>query len=199
MEISIERSPLRGQHWCPSVVSNSQPLDPELDALDHSATAPINYTIQKATTTGDWGSPSGLLWCTHTDNNLRGYLSISISATCPGQRSSRRVMYTSTGSKSIRFRSWTVFIRCNLMWMMFTLHIDLIWLKSLSVKYNDPDPYGRIERTNPSYTIFFSSCETFGEWNTLFRNAPKIFPAVVIREATPSSSLQFLVSALFKY
>ena len=37
LEISIERSP---QHWCPSVVSNSQPLDPELGALDHSATAP---------------------------------------------------------------------------------------------------------------------------------------------------------------
>ena len=35
MEISIERSP---QHWCPSAVSNSQPLDPEFDALDHSAT-----------------------------------------------------------------------------------------------------------------------------------------------------------------
>ena len=37
MEISIERSP---QHWCPSAVSNSQPLDPEFDALDHSATDP---------------------------------------------------------------------------------------------------------------------------------------------------------------
>ena len=37
MEISIERSP---QHWCPRVVSNSRPLDPELDALYHSATAP---------------------------------------------------------------------------------------------------------------------------------------------------------------
>ena len=49
MEISIERSP---KHWCPSVVPNFQPLDPELDALDHSATAPYtselgfkNYSI----------------------------------------------------------------------------------------------------------------------------------------------------------
>ena len=43
MEISIERPP---QHWCPSVVSNSQPLDPELNALDHSATTPlIHYEL----------------------------------------------------------------------------------------------------------------------------------------------------------
>ena len=37
MEISIERSP---QHWCPSRGSNSQPLDPEFDALDRAATDP---------------------------------------------------------------------------------------------------------------------------------------------------------------
>ena len=37
MENNIERSP---QHCCPSMVPNSQPLDPEIDALDYFATAP---------------------------------------------------------------------------------------------------------------------------------------------------------------